>query len=656
MEPLVARRILPWFGGSAAVWSTCLVFYQLALLGGYAYARLLTRKLGPRGQAAIHIALLAASLLALPIGPGNFWRPVQATHPAWLIFATLTVTIGLPFIVLSATSPLLQTWLAAMGSETPYRMFALSNAASLAALLAYPSLVEPLLGTGAQSAAWSLLYGLFAVLCATAAWHRRSASAETRTPGEEEAANTSGWRSLWWFGLAACGSMLLLSVTNHINQNVAAVPLLWVLPLATYLLSFVFSFGWLGLYRRSLWIRLLAFALGILGYAIYNINSVIAIPVSLPIFLGGLFVSCLFCHGELNRLRPPAAELATFYLIIAAGGAAGAMFIGLAAPNMFAGVYELPVTLVFTALLALGLTWEERAWAPIGLWIAVAGCMVMVTVMNVRAYHENALSVVRSFYGSLRVVQKPHAGPEQQRVLFHGTIEHGAQFLQAPRRSRPTTYYGPDSGAGILLRECFSGPKRVGVVGLGVGTVAAYGRPGDEYHFYEINSQVVDIAQSLFFYLRESAAAVRITQGDGRLALERETASPFDVLLLDAFSGDAIPVHLLTREALALYRRHLTQQGVIAFHVSNDFLDLTPAVAALARDAGYRAVLVHNHEDQDEGVFPADWVLVTKNDSVLGNTSIRVHSQRIDEHKGIRIWSDDYNNLLEVFKAPTLRR
>ncbi len=646
---------MPWFGGSAAVWSTCLVFYQLALLGGYSYAHLLTRKFSQSGQAIIHIALLATSLLALPIGPGNFWRPIQAAHPAWLIFAMLTATVGLPFVALSATSPLLQTWLAGMGSKTPYRMFALSNAASLAALIAYPSIVEPLLGTRAQSVEWSFLYGLFAVLCGTVAWYIRSAPV-VRAQEEEEPERTASSRKLWWFGLAACGSMLLLSVTNHINQNVAAVPLLWVLPLSTYLLTFVFSFGWLNLYRRSLWIRLLAFALGILGYAIYNINSLIAIPVSLPIFLGGLFICCLFCHGELNRLRPRPAELAIFYLLIAAGGAAGAVFIGLAVPRMFAGVYELPVTLVFTALLALGLTWEEKAWAPVGLWIAVTACMVAVTVMNIRAYHENALSVVRSFYGSLRVVQTPHAGPDQQRILFHGTIEHGAQFLQAPRRSRPTTYYGPESGAGILLRECFSGPKRVGVVGLGVGTVAAYGRAGDEYHFYEINSQVVDIAQSLFFYLRESPAAVRITTGDGRLALERENAARFDVLMLDAFSGDAIPVHLLTREALALYRRHVIQQGVIAFHVSNDFLDLAPIVAALAKDAGYRAVLVHNHEDQDEDILPADWVLVTNNESVLDNTSIRVHSKPINERNELRLWTDDYNNLLEVFKAATLQR
>jgi hypothetical protein len=445
-------------------------------------------------------------------------------------------------------------------------------------------------------------------------------------------------------------------VTNHIEENVAAVPLLWVLPLTVYLLSFVFSFGSLNIYRRSLWLRLLAFALGILGYAIYNISSIIALQVSLPIFLGTLFVCCVFCHGELNRLRPPVAELTNFYLVLAAGGAAGAMLVGLLAPSIFNGVYELPLTLVFTALLAFVSTWNERVWAIRALWLGVSGCMVAVAVMNVEAYRENSISLRRSFYGSLRVVQKPHAGPDQQRILFHGTIEHGSQFLLSPQRSRPTTYYGPDSGVGILLRECFSGPKRVAIIGLGVGTLAAYGHAGDQFVFYEIDSQVADMARALFFYLRESPAHERIIIGDGRLSLERDTYPPFDVIVLDAFSGDAIPVHLLTREAVALYLRHLLSGGVLAFHVSNDFLDLAPVVRKLAGDAGLSSVLVHNHSNDDEGILAADWVLVTNNQAVLNNSSIKIHQKPIDERPGWRLWTDDYNNIWQAFKTPELRR
>ncbi len=630
------------------------MFYQVALLAGYLYARLLTRYAAAKMQAGIHIALLALSLLLLPVGPGEHWKLLSAENPSWLIFRLLTASVGLPFIALSATSPLLQAWLARRGAKEPYRMFAVSNFASLAALLAYPSLIEPVFGIRKQSVSWSLLYVCFAALCAAVAWQIRNANQFDHA--EPASTSVPAIRKLLWFALAACGSMLLLAVTNHIDENVAAVPLMWILPLAVYLLSFVFSFGSFNIYKRPLWIRLLAFALGMLGYAIYSINSLIAIQVSLPVFLGGLFICCLFCHGELNRLRPRAQDLTGFYLTIAAGGAAGAIFVGLIAPIIFNGVYELPIVLLFTALLALASTWSERNWAVTILWTLVSGCMVAVAVMNVKAYRENSLSLRRSFYGSLRVVQTPHAGPDQQRILFHGAIEHGSEFLLPPRRSRPTTYYGPDSGIGILLRESFSRPKRVGVIGLGVGTLAAYAHAGDEFQFYEINSQVVDIAQALFFYLRESHARISTTIGDGRLSLEREHSPPFDVIVLDAFSGDAIPVHLLTREALALYLRHLTEDGVIAFHVSNDFLDLAPVVGQLAADAGYQAVLVHNREDSDEAILAADWVLVTNNQAVLHNPAITVHARAIVNRPGLRLWTDDYNNLLSVLKTPELRQ
>lgn len=630
------------------------MFYQVALLAGYLYARLLTRLANAKMQAGIHIAVLALSLLLLPIGPGEHWKFLSAENPSWLIFRMLATSIGLPFIALSATSPLLQAWLARSGSKEPYRMFAVSNFASLVALLAYPTLIEPLFGTRKQSVAWSLLYVFFAVLCAAVAWRVRHGN----QPGYVQTARTDvpAMRQLLWFALAACGSMLLLSITNHIDENVAAVPLMWILPLAVYLLSFVFSFGAFNIYKRSLWIRLLALALGTLAYAIYNINSFIPIQASLPVFLDALFICCLFCHGELNRLRPPARDLTGFYLLIAAGGAAGAIFVGLVAPLIFNGIYELPVALLFTALLALASTWPDENWAVTILWLAVSACMLTVAALNVKAYRENSLSLRRSFYGSLRVVQTPRAGPDQQRILYHGTIEHGSEFLLPPRRSRPTTYYGPDSGIGILLREGFADPKRVAIIGLGAGTLAAYGHSGDEFRFYEINSQVVDIAHTLFFYLRESHARISTTIGDGRLSLEREHSPPFDVIVLDAFSGDAIPVHLLTREALALYRRHLTARGVIAFHVSNRFLDLAPVVGQLAADAGYRATLVHNHVDSDEAILAADWVLVTNNQAVLQNPAITIHARAIVSRPGLRLWTDDYNNLLSVLKTPELRR
>jgi len=652
LEPLIAKRILPWFGGSAAVWSVCLVFYQTALLLGYLYAALLTRYVKPLAQGGIHIGLLLVSLAFLPVGPSAQWVSGAAVEqPAWLILGMLTATVAVPFAALSATSPLLQHWLARSGYDAPYRLFALSNAASLCALLAYPFVVEPALDTSRQTAIWSSGYVLFAVLCGVAGWRGISLPANAPPMPVGERAWILLPRKLAWFALSACGSTLLLSVTNHIAENVAAAPLLWVLPLAIYLITFILAFGVYPIFQRPLGLRLLAFALGVLGYSVYDINAMVAVQVSLPIFLAGLLICCFFCHGELNRLRPPAEDLTTFYLIIAAGGAAGAIFVGLLAPVVFGGIYELPLALAFTAALAATLTWQEGAWPLRVLWIGVTGSTIAVIGANVHAYHENTLDLRRSFYGSLRVVQSPHAGVEQKRTLFHGIIEHGSQFFLPPGRLRATTYYGPGSGIGILLRECFSSPKRVGVVGLGAGTIAAYGKSGDTFRFYEINGQVIDIARAFFFYLRESRATTQIVDGDARLSLARETTPPFHVLALDAFSGDAIPVHLLTREAIEMYRKHLTPNGVLAFHVSNVFLDLPPVVKQLAESIGFQAVLVRNHDDPDADVLAADWVLVTNNPAVLSNPSIRLHSIPITHPYG-RPWTDQYNNLLKILKTP----
>ena len=648
----MAKRILPWFGGSAAVWSVCLVFYQTALLLGYLYVTVLTHYLKPVAQSCIHVGLLLTSLAFLPIGPGGDWVTSNVEEPRFLILRMMTATIAIPFMALSATSPLLQHWLARSGYGAPYRLFALSNLASLCALLAYPFVVEPVLNTGLQRVIWSSGYVLFVMLCVGVGWR----SAPGHSPTIQRPVAERIWvlptRQLAWFALSACGSVLLLSVTNHMAENVAAAPLLWVLPLTTYLLTFILAFNTYEAFKRPLWLRLLAFALGILGYSVYDINAVLAVQVSVPIFLAGLFICCLFCHGELYRLRPPAEELAMFYLIIAAGGAVGAVFVGLIAPEVFSGIYELPVALVLTALLATLLTWSEGAWPVRVLWIGVTASSLAITVANVQAYHKNALDLRRSFYGSLRVVQSPHAGVEQKRTLFHGIIEHGSQFFLPPRRLRATTYYGPESGIGILLRECIGSPKRVGVVGLGTGTIAAYGNSGDTFRFYEINGQVADIARTLFYYLRESKAATQIVEGDARLSLARETAPPFDVLALDAFSGDAIPVHLLTREALAIYCQHLRPDGVLAFHLSNIFLDLPPVVKQLAQSINFQAVLVRNNDDPENDVLAADWVLVTNNPAVLSNASIKVHSLPIASRPDIRLWTDNYNSLIQILKTP----
>jgi hypothetical protein len=650
LEPLIAKQILPWFGGTAAVWSTCLVFYQLALLAGYFYARVLTRYFAARVQAAMHVALLGASLLLLPVGPGLRWAHASMQHPVLAILGMLAATAGLPFALLSATSPLLQQWLTRQRYDAPYVLFALSNTASLAALLAYLFIVEPSWDIERQRTLWSFLYFGFAVLCGVSAWSARTSAIEPRIRIE-----VSITRRGLWFALSACGSMLLLAITNHITQNVAAVPLLWVVPLALYLLTFMLSFARRRFYNRKIWLRVLAMALGFVGYAIYDIQAVEAIQISLPIFLFGLFAGCLFCHAELSALRPEPESLTAFYLTIAAGGAAGAIFVGLLAPELFNGIYELPFALVFLAALVFAVTWSERSWPVRLLWTGVTAAMIAVLAANVEGFRHHSLVLERSFYGSLRVVQSPIISERQTRTLFHGTIKHGEEFLWPALRNRPTTYYGPDSGIGILLRECYRGPKRVGIVGLGSGTIAAFGQTGDTFRFYEINQQVVNIAEGLFYFLRQSPARVEIAVGDGRLLLQRDAGAPFDVLALDAFSGDAIPVHLLTSEAFSMYTHHLKSGGTLAFHVSNQYLDLAVIVRQLAERAGFQAVLVRNHEDSDALVEAADWVLVTNNAAVLENPSVRVHGVSIAARTGLRPWTDSYNNLLEILKLPQMR-
>ncbi|HVP00825.1 MAG TPA: fused MFS/spermidine synthase [Bryobacteraceae bacterium] len=642
IQPIFAKLILPWFGGSSAVWTTCLVFFQTALLAGYAYAHCLTRRIGARAQPMIHGALLAASLLLLPVMPGDRWKPSGEGDPALLILLMLTVVLGLPYFLLSSTSPLLQKWLARGGSQ-PYRLFALSNAGSLLALAAYPIWIEPHVPTRAQDLWWSAGFAVFVALCGVAAWlGRPPADAPITEPPAEVPKNSAAWLLL-----AATGSMLLVSTTNHLTQNVAAVPFLWILPLAAYLLSFIICFESPRWYKRGIFLRLLAVTLGSLAYALYDIQVSDAIVVAIPLFTIGLFVACMFCHGELSRLKPEARQLTSFYLMIALGGALGAIFTGLIAPRIFAGIYEFPLSLILAAALAFWLNWRE-GWAQRLLWTAVTLAAMMALGEEVRGYHKDALAMTRSFYGSLRVVESVRGGG-RARTLYHGTVQHGAQYLDA-RRTEPTAYFGPESGAGIVLRFCCETPKRVGIIGLGAGTLAAYGRPGDAFRFYEINPQVIELARSHFTYLSDSKASVDISLGDARLSLERESGEPYDIFLADAFSGDAIPVHLLTNEAFDLYLRRLKPSGILAVHVSNQYLDLPPVVALLASAHGLTARLVESPKDDAHLYSLADWIVMSRDASFFSRPEIAAAARPIAPRPGLRLWTDDYNNLVQVFK------
>jgi hypothetical protein len=649
VEPMIAKMILPWFGGSAAVWATCLVFFQSALLAGYYYADLTSRKLTSAQQTTLHVALLVCALLFLPLAPGASWKPHPGQDPFWRILVLLIAVVGLPYLLLSATSPLVQTWHARQrpGAD-PYYLFALSNFASFLALLSYPFLIEPLSSTHIQAIVWSAVFVAFALLCGVAAWSSRRSDGMKRTEVYASEALTVSQR-LHWLALAACGSMLLLTVTNHLTQNVAPVPLLWVLPLSIYLLTFTLVFSRRRFYKRWIFIRLVAVMLGAMGYALWDARSISALQVTVPLFCTGLFVCCMFCHGELNRSKPSESRLTSFYLMIALGGALGAVFVGLAAPHIFSSLYEFPLTLLLTALLALGTLWSE-GWANRALWICVAFAMGLVLRMNMQSLERNSLAMMRNFYGALRVTQSSEFGGRPARMLYHGTIRHGAQYIDLPWRKQPTTYYGFDSGIGLALRYCCNGPKRVGVIGLGAGTLAAYGNAGDYFHFYEINPDVVRIANNVFTYLRETPASHEVTLGDARLSLEQESPQKFDVLAVDAFSGDAIPVHLLTKEAVALYLRHLKPDGILAIHTSNTYLALAPVSVQLAKAFGYPAKSILSDSDEDQCLSTANWVLITRNTRFLNSSMIAKYEQPVTIPAGLRLWTDDYNNLFRILK------
>lgn len=648
IQPIFAKLILPWFGGSAAVWTTCLVFFQTALLLGYLYSHVLARRLSARTQALLHVALLAGALLLLPAIPASHWIPSSGVNPTWRILGLLTAVLGLPYFLLATTAPLLQSWYArAWPATQPYRLFAVSNAGALLALSAYPVWIEPRLPTRMQDVLWSWGFAAFAGICSVVALISAGQSKKLGSPDSSSPAPTFLQKATW-VALAAGGSMLLLSTTNQLTQNVAAVPFLWILPLIIYLLTFILCFESPRWYQRDIFLRLLAVALGSIGYAIYDIRRTVPIGIAILVLATGLFLICMYCHGELSRRKPDTRYLTSFYLMVALGGALGAVFVGLVAPLIFRGIYELPVSLLFVAALALWLNWYA-GWSQRLLWTVVTAAMLVVVFATIQTYRQNTVIMTRSFYGALRVLQSWQGGVEV-RTLCNGTITHGSEFLSPKIRMWPTTYYGPPSGAGLTLRYRFHGAKRVGIIGLGAGTLTAYGQPGDEFHFYEINPQVIALANTEFFYLRETAARVEVTPGDARLSLEAEPAQNFDVLVLDAFSGDAIPVHLLTQEAFALYLRHLKPDGILAVHVSNQYLNLAPVVQQLAAFYGYPAVKIQSPRDEERLLSSATWVLMTRNRDFLAQSDIVEAAQPIPPRVGLRLWTDDYNNLLHVIR------
>jgi SAM-dependent methyltransferase len=630
-----------------------MLFFQLLLLCGYVYSHAFVARRIP-ARRYVHIALLALAAATLPLAAGAAWKPAGGEDPTVRILGLLATSVGLPYFALSTTGPLVQAWHArSHPGMTPYRLFALSNLGSMLALLSYPLLVEPTLALGRQAAIWSAGFVLFALLCGALAWRTRG---EDASPSSAEEAQKPGLGlQALWAALAACASTLLLAFTGHMTLNIAAIPFLWVLPLALYLLSFVLCFEASGWYRRWLFLPLLAAGFAAICVTLTRSNP--SLWTLIPLYSATLFVACMVCHGELARSKPHPRYLTGFYLMLALGGALGGVLVGLVAPNAFHDLYELPLGMIALCVCAGLALLRDRASLFHGRWGTAARIAFLVAVVALgvqlsRTYRENAADLrvmLRNFYGVLNV-RDSGEGPYAMRVLSHGTIIHGKQFLEDAKRDLPTTYYGVTSGVGLAILDARArGPVRIGVVGLGAGTLAAYGRTGDFIRFYDINPQVLDLARSEFSFLKDSPAKVDVELGDARLSLEGEAPQNFDVLALDAFSSDAIPVHLLTVEAFRAYLRQLKPGGILAVHISNRYLDLVPVVQQAAQALSLELREVNNDDDDDAGVYRSDWLLVSATPAAFVGPLLK-EAQRVIATQRVRLWTDDYSDLYRILK------
>jgi hypothetical protein len=723
VQPMMGKMILPWFGGTPAVWTTCMLFFQVLLLAGYAYADLLNRWRGPAGQALLHAVLLGAAVWLLPIAPGAGWKPPDGEHPTGRILLLLAACVGLPYFLLSATSPLIQAWFARVyPGRSPYRLYALSNIGSLGALLSYPFVVEPAWTTAQQGTLWSGTFVAFGGVCGLLTWQlwrsraalmagdsardldqriaepkpaRKEEPREKLHGGPRRALSTAqdaspflagrpSWRDrLVWLLLPALASMMLLAVTNHLCQDVAVVPFLWIVPLSLYLLSFIICFDRDRWYVRR-WFSLGAMVailaacdLAFLAYirrvrepsdAVdfwdllrYDIRVVIGVYLTLFFFL------CMVCHGEVARRRPVASRLTEFYLTVSAGGALGGFVVAVVCPNWCSSFVELKLGLCVGFVLSLVVflvdghrRWFRRLSKPLRMLGGVLSAAVAAVVgcaQWVSWDHGGALAQVRNFYGVLTVREWFSDEPEHHgQALYHGAILHGYQFLEEKKRLLPTAYFVEQSGVGRALQAARRGrPLHVGIVGLGAGTLAAYGQTGDSFRFYEINPLVIDLAWQPFTFLSQSAARIEVISGDARLSLERESPQHFDVLVLDAFSGDSIPVHLLTREAFELYLRHLQPDGAIALHVSNRYVDLIPVVVRLAEVCGLARVMISQGEARYLEMSPSDWILLARDRQSFDRPGIREVAESPMVDRAFPIWTDQYNNLFQILRRPGAR-
>jgi len=696
---MVGKHILPWFGGTPAVWLLCLSFYQLCLFAGYAYAHLLIERVRVARHLLIHLVLLLSAFVVLPVLPSASWKPGGDTAPTLHILAMLVSNVGFPFLALAATGPLVQAWFAVtFPGRSPYGLYAVSNVGSLLALVVYPFLVEPNLSLSAQSKLWTLGFAACGFAVLVCAWLARTAgrdSSHQSVTGIVKPEIEKG-QVLFWLSLPACAVVLLMGVTNELCLDVANIPFLWIAPLAIYLLTFILSFASERFYRREIFIPLAAVVLGAAAWSLIDTVGTLSAGVRrVPIAVlasGGLavlFTSCMLLHGELYRMRPAPARLTVFYLCVSGGGALGGLFVSLAAPLLFSEYHELRLGLAACWVLMIWLcviNRETRIVKPIVRGLAGVAFALGAVILGVFAIREESTSInreliyqERNFFGILRVTEYDRDDPSRHLVtLRHGTTNHGSQARSPLFEDRATTYFAESTGIGFVMGQRSPQPMKVGIIGLGAGTLAAYGRRGDDYRFYEIDPHSIVVAQDerYFTYLAHCAANVEIILGDARLSLERELADGggqgFDLLVLDAFSGDAVPAHLLTAEAFQLYMRHLSADGVLALHISNGNVDLAPLVFRFAEEFGMHAVKITNQKFVRRLHSSAVWMILNR-DNEYTDGFYKLLEQRRAE-MGLRPagiftvypdasvidraprWTDDYSDLFSVLNAAGAHR
>ncbi|MEM9587818.1 MAG: fused MFS/spermidine synthase [Planctomycetota bacterium] len=660
VQPVISKCVLPWFGGTPAVWTTCMLFFQVLLFAGYLYAHALKTWCRPSVQGVIHLTLLSAAAFALPIQPGDAWKPIGNEVPIVHLLGMLFVHVGLPYFVLASTGPLVQAWFSYEDqSDRIYRLYALSNVGSLVALLSYPFIVEPMLPVAKQSTVWSLLFCGFVLVqgvLAIGLLRKRAVESGERKSDELTSLARPGHTQLVaWIGLPALASTLLLVITNHVCQDIAVIPFLWILPLTLYLISFIICFDSPQWYKPK-WI-----AAGTL-LAITAIQTHTLLPGSIQLVVEAscymllLLGVCLLCHGEVARIKPPAQFLTTFYACLSGGGAIGGILVAIVCPLVFTNHAELPLTLSLSTALAFILFFVCQGWrqstydwsAAERLRFGAIAVMVLPFVAVAVAPRNETLDSQRNFFGVLKVTRDDHGVR-----LVHGSTIHGIQ-RPGDFSGEPTSYYGRESGVGrvIAAKQTLQPRLRLGVIGLGCGVLAAYGREADHFDMVEINPAVVELADRHFTFLSDSRASIQTHLGDGRLVMERMTDARFDVLVLDAFSSDAIPAHLLTTEAMSLYKSRLAEDGVIAIHVSNNHLDLVPLTCRLGRDAKLDCRIVSSVGDIDQATKPANWVVITQPGNPIVD-SAELKDAEVPNDAMMRSaprWTDQHHDLVSVLK------